>query len=143
VPSARYLQYRCIFHASDARRTVALLDMALAYGTHYARGTAVSIPLSPIDVRAWQRVLYNAVVPTNTSLQIDILDGATDCAAPVLLADVQPGASLAAIDPARYRSLRLRATLRTTDPSLSPALDLWGLRWEVGVRLHLPLLMRE
>jgi hypothetical protein len=143
VGSSRYLQYRATFHSEDSRRTVALWDMTLTYGTHYAQGTAVSIPLAPIDARAWQTVVYSATVPSGATLQVDILDGASDCAAPVLLADVKPGASLAGIDPAQHRSLRLRATMRTTDPSLAPTLDTWGLRWEVGGRLYMPLAMKE
>jgi hypothetical protein len=143
VPNARYAQYRGAFDTDDSRHTVALWDITITYGLHYPEGTAVSIPLSPVDLRAWQTVVYSATIPSGATLQVDILDGTGDCDAPMLLAQVQPGESLEAIDPAQFRSLRLRATLRTTDPSLSPALDAWGLRWEVGGRLYMPLLLQE
>ena len=116
----------------------ALQDHGLVYGIHGPDGTAVSVELAPLDLRAWETVVYTATEPVSTLLQIDVLaaDGT------VLLADVGSGENLAGIDPRQHPALKLRARLSTEAEHLTPNLEAWGVRWRTLERVYLPLVAR-
>jgi uncharacterized repeat protein (TIGR01451 family) len=71
-------------------------------------------------------VAYTSTVPAGTSLTIDVLDVNDD----VVLSDVSSDASLAALDPNLYPSLKLRANLTTNDTAVTPRLDEWSITWQ-------------
>jgi hypothetical protein len=138
IDSSRYIQYRAAFNSDDPGSTVALYDIDIWYGIHATEGTGTSILIPPIDLHAWERVFYTSTLPTGTSLTVDVL-AADDS---VLIPNVSTGDSLAGIDPSHYPSIKLRATLGTPDPSLSPEIDVWGVEWTVSKRQYLPLIFR-
>jgi hypothetical protein len=138
IASSPYIQYRATFSSDDPTETVALNDIDLLYGLHPASGTAGTALITSVDLREWQTLVISSTVTLSTTLAVDILaaDGI------VLLQDVQNGDSLASLDPQAYPALQLRANLTTQDSSLSPDLDLWGLRWSVISKLYLPVILR-
>ncbi len=138
IDSNRFIQYRGRFTSNDPTKTTALYDIDFLYGIHCTRGQALSTVISPVDLREWANVIISSTTPVNTSLVIDLLapDGA------VLIHDVGNGTSLAGIDPREYPAVQLRASLATTDESISPDIDLWGVRWLVSNRIYLPILLR-
>jgi len=136
IDSSRYIQYRAAFDSPDPSSTVALYDIDLLYGTHPVTGTASSVWVSPADLLQWERVIISSTVPVSTALAIDILaaDGT------VLLQNAGDGDSLAGIDPHTHPAITLRATFTTMDTSLTPDVDMWGVRWSVVTKLYLPVM---
>jgi hypothetical protein len=139
IESNRYLQYRALFANEDASRGAALQDHEIWYGLHAPTGTAVSMELAPVDLLAWETVVYTATIPVSTLLQIDLLaaDGT------LLQASVASGEDLAGIDPAAHPALKLRATLSTEADHLTPNLEAWGVRWRTPEQVYLPLVARS
>ena len=78
-----------------------------------------SIPIDPENLLAWFD--FDAVL--DGTISFDILNGAGDT---ILLPGVSPGQSLQALDPI---ALRLRAHLTRSNPSYTPALDSWMVRF--------------
>jgi hypothetical protein len=139
IESSQYLQYRAFFSSHDSGKTVAVYDIDLFYGTHPVTGTASSVLVSPVDLLEWETVIISPTIPASTTLAIDILasDGT------VLLQNAVNGDSLASIDPHEYPAIQLRATLTTMDTSLTPDVDLWGVRWSVRPKLYLPVVLQR
>jgi len=138
IDSSQFIQYRGRFNSDDPTKTIALYDIDLLFGIHCPHGEALSILISPVDLREWASVVITSSTPANTSLVIDLLaqDGT------VLFHDVGNGTSLSGIDPQEHPALQLRASLATTDESVSPDIDLWGISWLVSNRIYLPVLLR-
>lgn len=134
IASSRYIQYRATFSSSDPSKTIAFYEINFLYGIHYPAGSATSILIAPVDLLDWESVRIVSTVPANTNLVIDILapDGS------VLLSNVGNGDSLEGIDPHKYPGVQLCVSLSTTDESISPDIDLWGLRWSVLNHIYLP-----
>jgi streptogramin lyase len=76
-------------------------------------------------IGTWDRVTWEADTPRGTAINIDVLDEKGN----VLVRDIRNGGSLAGIDPLTYPSLRLRATLTTRDPQVSPVLKSWQVEY--------------
>lgn len=123
--------------------------VSLAYGgklelTNGAiSGWATSTPIARDAGSAWAQILYTAVVPANTALSVDVLDGSTG---QVLLTNVADGARLDAIEPQAHPTLRLRVSVSTSLPGTSPSLDAWSLSWgpaEDQHKVYLPLLLQS
>jgi hypothetical protein len=138
IDSSQFIQYRAMFRSKDSATTIALYDTDLLYGTHPFTGTAISELISPVDLLAWENVIISPTIPTATTLVIDIL--ATD--GTILAQDVGNGDSLASINPDEHPALKLRAAFSTKDPSLTPDVDLWGLRWSVLTKRFSPIISR-
>ena len=138
VESSPYIQYRASFTSNDPIKTVALYEIDLLYGTHSLTGTALSILIPPVDLREWESVIITSTIPVKTTIVIDILapDGT------VLIPNVTNGTNLEGIDPYDYPAIQLRASLSTTEESISPDIDLWGFRWLVWNRQYLPITLR-
>ena len=78
-----------------------------------------SIPIDPENLLAW----YDFDAVFEGTISFDVLNGAGDT---VLISGVSPGQSLQALDPI---ALRLRAHFTRSDPSYTPALDSWTVRF--------------
>ena len=138
IESSRYIQYRATFTSSDPNSSIAFYDINLVFGIHPLTGTATSQLISPVDLLSWRESFYTSTIPVSTSLTIDVLSSDGN----VLLSNVSSGNSLASINPSIYPSIKLRASLATDDPSRSPEIDAWGVRWLIGSRLYLPIILR-
>lgn len=138
VQSSRYIQYRAEFNSGDSNTSVALFDINLVYGIHALTGEFISEPIAPVDLLSWKEAFYTSTVPISTSLIVDILS----VNGTVLISNITSGDSLAGIDASTYSSIKLRATLNTTAPSLTPEIEAWGIRWFVGSRFYLPIVLR-
>jgi hypothetical protein len=138
IESSRHIQYRASFNSNDPDNSIALFDIEIGYGVHRTTGAAVSESIPPVDLWAWRDVFYTATIPISTSLTVDILsaDGM------VLISNASSGSNLASIDPSAYPAIKLRATLTTDNPAYTPELDAWGVRWVVGSRCYLPVVLR-
>jgi hypothetical protein len=138
IDSSRYIQYRAGFSNNDPTKTIALYDIDFLYGTHPSTGTALSIPIPPVDLREWESISITSTIPASTTLVIDVVapDGT------VLVQDAQNGDSLANIDPDQYPTIQLRASFASADKSLTPDLDLWGVRWSIMHKRYLPTIWR-
>jgi len=138
INSSPYIQYRATFESNNPSKTLELYDIDLVYGIHCLSGSARSILIPPIDLRGWNSVVITSTIPANTTLVIDLLDSSGS----VILSGVTNGTDLQGIDPNIYPTVQLRASLNTTDESISPDVDLWGLTWFVWERTFLPVLVR-
>jgi hypothetical protein len=138
IESSSFIQYSALFTSNDPAETIALYDTDFLYGTHTLTGTALSIIVPPVDLGNWDSLIITSTIPSSTSLVIDVL--AAD--ETLLVHDAHNGDSLASIDPHKYPALRLRASFTTTDKSLTPDVDLWGVRWSIMNRLYLPTISR-
>jgi hypothetical protein len=138
IDSSQYIQYRALFSSEDAQKTVALYEINFIYGTHNLTGSALSILIPPEDLREWESVSITSTIPENTFLVIDVLapDGT------VLIPNVTDGSSLDGIDPYIFPGIQLRANLMTLDESITPDIDLWGLKWSIWNKLYFPALFR-
>ena len=134
IESSPFIQYRALFNSENPMETVALNDIDLLYGIHPSNGIALSNLIQPADLREWESLLITSTIPLSTTLVFDLLasDGS------VLLQDLHTGDSLADIDPLQYPALQLRASFTTDDDSLTPDVDLWGLKWLVLHKQYLP-----
>jgi hypothetical protein len=81
-----------------------------------------SIALAPENLVAWYDFSANA----QGTVTFDVLNGAGDT---VLIPGISPGQSLQSLDPA---PIRLRASFARSNPSSTPALDAWMVRY-IGV----------
>jgi hypothetical protein len=138
INSSPYIQYRASFESDHPSETIALYDIDLLYGIHSLSGSALSILIAPVDLREWKSVMMTATIPANSTLTIDLLDSTGS----VLIPGVTDGTNLEGIDPTIYPAVQFRASLATTDASISPDVDLWGLKWSIWNRLYLPVLLR-
>ncbi len=138
INSSLYIQYRAKFKSDNPLDTIELYEIDLLYGIHSLSGSALSILIPPADLREWQSVMITSTVPANTSLVIDL----EDPAGLVLIHDITNGTNLEGIDSNFYPALQLRASFATTDNSVSPDLDLWGLKWSTWNRFYLPVVLR-
>lgn len=138
INSSQYIQYRASFHSDDATKTVSFYEIDFIYGIHVLTGSALSIPIPPVDLLRWESVPITSTIPENTTMVIDVLapDGT------VLIPDVHNGSSLEGIDPNDYPALQLRVTFATGDESITPDIDRWGLKWSVWNRVFLPVIQK-
>lgn len=138
VESSKFIQYRGLFSSNHPTNTISLFEIDITYGIHYLTGDAVSISIPPVDLRAWDKVAITATIPANTSMIVDI----TSPDGTVLVPNVMNGTSLEAIDPKVYPALQFRVSFATTDESITPDIDMWGLRWKVMYRSFVPTMLR-
>jgi len=104
-----------------------LRQVAVHYYVCAAR--AQSRRIAPTSVRRWGTVDYVVDRPSGASvMRVDVVSAEGD----VLLADVAPGTSLDSLDPYRYPSLALRASLESDpgDCARRPVLRAWQVTWE-------------
>jgi hypothetical protein len=78
-----------------------------------------SIPIDPENLLAWHD--FNAI--SDGTITFDVLNGAGDT---VLIQGASPGQSLQALDPI---ALRLRAHFTRSNPSYTPTLSSWNVRY--------------
>lgn len=135
INSSTYIQYRATFISDTPSTAVELYDIDFVYGIHSLSGSALSIPIPPVDLRKWESVMITSTGPAHTTLTIDVV--ATD--GTVLIHDVKNGTSLEGIDPQDHPAVQLRASLSTTDESVSPDIDVWGLKWMTWHRQFIPI----
>ena len=75
----------------------------------------------PAYTFAWSNVTFTKSTPPGTSLTVDILSADDN----ILLSNISSGCSLASISSTTYPSLKLRASLSTTDGAKTPVLSDW------------------
>jgi hypothetical protein len=85
----------------------------------------VTVKIQPDNLESW----HDFHAEFENTITFDILNGAGNV---VLIEDISSGQSLAGIDPELHPSIRLRADFTRTDPSYTPMLDWWKVRY-VGV----------
>jgi hypothetical protein len=81
-----------------------------------------SDPIEPDNLESW----YDFQVEFDDTITFDILN---EAATVVLIEDISSGQSLASIDPILHPAIRLRADFERLDPSYTPALDWWKVRY--------------
>lgn len=79
-------------------------------------------------IGSWDRLTWEADMPPGTDIKVDILDP-YDSAKP-LLSGVQNGALLQSIDARQHPAIKLRATLTTDDPNVTPILSDWRVTYD-------------
>ena len=99
--------------------------------TYLSTGSTVTYVIAPTGIRRWGVLSYTRDISmSGTALTVDILDDADN----VLVSDVPSGTDLhlAGIDATTYPSIKVRATLSTSNPSYSPKLLDWTLTYEAN-----------
>jgi hypothetical protein len=138
IESSSYIQYRASFESQDPMETVAFHDIDFQYGIHAITGTALSMTIQPVDLRKWDSLIITSTTPASTTLVIDLLTPIGE----VLAHDVHNGDDLSWIDPIEHPALQLLGSFSTTDQSLTPDVDVWGINWLVLNRQYLPAVFR-
>jgi hypothetical protein len=138
INSSSYIQYRASFSSQDPMETVAFHDIDFQYGTHALNGTALSTIIQPVDLRKWDSIIITSTIPSSTTLVIDVITPVGE----ILAHDVHNGDNLAWIDPLENPALQIWASFSTTDQSLTPDVDVWGIKWLVMNRQYLPAVFR-
>jgi uncharacterized repeat protein (TIGR01451 family) len=83
--------------------------------------------IAPTPFHRWGTLNYSHITPTGTSLTVDVLADDDE----VLAGAVASGTDLSALPAVAARaSIRLRATLATTDPAVTPSLNDWSVTSE-------------
>lgn len=109
-------------------------------GVYEASGTAQSEPVAPAPLVSWDAVNFSENIPANTSLSVQVYyhDGNEYLIVPDSdIPNNSVGFSSGPIDIselsiATYNTLQLRATLETTDTSVTPSLDDWSASFGIG-----------
>jgi hypothetical protein len=81
-----------------------------------------SDPIEPDNLESW----HDFQVEYENTITFDILNEAGTV---VLIEDISHGQSLASIDPVLHPAIRVRADFGRTDPSYTPTLDWWKVRY--------------
>ncbi len=81
-----------------------------------------SDPIEPDNLESW----HDFLTDFEDTITFDILN---EAATLVLIEDISSGQSLASIDPVLHPAIRLRADFERTDPSYTPTLDWWKVRY--------------
>ena len=90
-------------------------------------GEFISEPITIDGSSTWNTVEFNATVPAGTTLTVDVLPETGD--QPIAgYEDVGSGTSLTGL---AGRTVRLRATLATSDEEMTPVLHDWTVGWNV------------
>ncbi len=86
------------------------------------QGQVISAPIIVVPDRPyrWGKLHYRKTVPEGTSLVVDVLDSSGK----VVISDVQDGVDLSSV---KTPVIKLRATMSTTNPLVSPSLDCWSV----------------
>ncbi len=90
-----------------------------------------SVKITPDVLNKWD--LFNATY-TDGTITFDILDGVTGA---LLLSGVVPGWNLNAHG-VTAPTLRLKATFSRSNPSTTPKLDKWSVKWELNLPPNIP-----
>lgn len=108
-------------------------------GAYAGAGSLFSIPVTPGAISAWDLVRFDANTATSTSVRVSVysVTGGTY----TLIPDSDlPGNStgfsmgpinISALDEDTYGSLALAAILETSDPNVTPLLDMWEISYVV------------
>ncbi|MHC4184796.1 MAG: GLUG motif-containing protein [Planctomycetota bacterium] len=86
-------------------------------------GSVISTPIYLAEGGDWINFEYNATLPNETNLTIDVLDANDDS---IIIADANDGEDISWID---VNSIKLRANLSTDDPNVTPALHDWSVTY--------------
>lgn len=98
------------------------------HGDYAETGTMVSPLIEPDDFHQWGDLTYTPDVKVGTTVTVDVLDADDN----VLAGDVEQNQDLHALGIGES-AIKLRLTMTTTDPTLTPTLSDWGVVW-FGVR---------
>jgi len=108
-------------------------------------GYAITTSIMPVSVAEWGNITFNATVPANTSIRIQVLDegdvlypdsrltGNTNgfSTSPINLSELHVDLTAGA-NTAKFARLRIRVTLNTTNTSVTPYLEDINLSWIVS-----------
>ncbi|MBP9749992.1 MAG: carboxypeptidase regulatory-like domain-containing protein [Candidatus Pacebacteria bacterium] len=138
--------------SSDTQVSSGSLTLGGASGTYSALGTATSLPLTPTSLGTWGifRVTYTTPPQTDIIFQFeyDIGAGVFELIPETDLPGNTAGYSDTLVDlntlsVSTYASIRIRTTLSSTDPMVTPEIDAWHMSYlasdipESGVSLEI------
>ena len=90
--------------------------------TYAPLGTSTSPIIAPSNLCGWGNAGFDVVTLPGTSVQVDVVDPNDK----VLIANVSPAMNLSALT---ATAIKLRATLRTNDVKITPALQAWTVSY--------------
>ncbi len=104
--------------------------------TYTASGYALSTTSAPQSLTRWISASTSASLPAGTSVRLQITDAAgtllPDTALPNNAFGFITPIDLSSVSTTTYPALALRATLATSDPSVTPSVAYWELGYEAG-----------
>ena len=98
--------------------------LTTAVPAYSSSGTVVSTPISPSSFDRWTTLSFTDTTPANTTLTVDVLDGAGN----VLATNVSSGTDLHGLG-ITQPTIKLRGNLATTNAQVSPSLGNWTVQW--------------
>jgi hypothetical protein len=103
-------------------------------------GTFLTTSISTTSLAAWRRLVWDADVPSGTSVMFRIYDSSgtnlvPDSQLPGNSSGFSSSVSLASISTSTYSSLVIGATLSTTDASSTPSINSYSISADTGPRL--------
>ena len=121
------------FTGSNVGYEAVWFDDLRTYGSGYvAAGSIGSESIEPSSLGQWGELALGSTVPPNTSLAVDVLPASGTTPIPGY-ENVTNGADLSGIT---ENEIRLRASLATTDPNVTPVLHDWSVTWTETVTVY-------
>lgn len=136
---------------TDTQTIGGILTLGGAPGTYSPSGFALSIPLSPASLGTWGLFRADQVIPPQTSIVYQFEYDTGGGVYALIPESDMPGngvgfsastTPLHTLDTSTYTSLRIRSTLTSTDPNVTPSITFWRVSYQEpdvpvdGVNVH-------
>ena len=132
LPSGRYKQWRATLKTEDTSKTPILREVSIIYSNqdYQESGNLTSIEIAPSTLTSWDKFYANTTAPSGTNITFSILNAANS----TLISGISPteaknGYDISSISES---SIRLYASLNTTDTSNTSVLHDWNVSWSTG-----------
>ncbi|RJS69191.1 hypothetical protein CW714_08950, partial [Methanophagales archaeon] len=139
LPSGRYVQWRATLSTSNNSKTPTLHDVTVSYSHFNTPANLTSIAITPADLGGWSKFYADTTAPSGTSITFSILNATTNSTliSGISAADAKNGYDISSIATGNA-SIRLYASLNTSNASITPSLHEWNVSWTVAQPIEPP-----
>jgi len=129
------VRWKAVF-TSDGNSSARVSNIQVDYGAAYPfLASATSTAITPGNTFTWSSVSVSTIIPSNTSITLDIIDAGTGAVASCNncsdyeLANGANSIDISDINSGNYSSIKLQANMSTTLETSTPAIDSWEVGW--------------
>ncbi|HRH24373.1 MAG TPA: hypothetical protein PK109_02170, partial [Candidatus Paceibacterota bacterium] len=112
------------------------LTLSGGVGTYPASGTALSTTTAPTYLAQWTNASSTISLPVGTTALVSVTDASgtllPDAALPGNAAGFSGTITLSSVSTTTYPALKLRATLTSSDPNVTPSISDWRIGYDEG-----------
>ncbi len=112
------------------------LTLSGGVGTYAASGTALSTTTAPTYLAQWTNASSTVSLPAGTTALVSVTDSSgtllPDAVLPGNLAGFSGTITLSSVSTTTYPALKLRATLTSSDPNVTPSISDWRIGYDEG-----------